>query len=93
MQLGSSTCQRRETFVIVALTCLLVLAALGYFLLVGGDGFIAFLLVVGAFVVLCGLQYVLWGRAFERGLRRFHRHAPVPVPPHRVNPPDDGRGR
>jgi hypothetical protein len=68
--------RRRETFLAlslaVGLACLIAL----YFLLIGGQYFLAVLAVLGGMVLLGGLQYLLWGWPMSR------RAANSPRTPH-----------
>ncbi len=58
--------RRRETFLalslVVGLGCLVGL----YFLMIGGQYFLATLVVLGGLILFGGLQYLLWGRPMER---------------------------
>jgi len=71
-----SSARRRETFLALSLAvgaaCLIAL----YFLLVGGQYFLAALAVLGGMILLGSLQYLLWGRPME------HRTPNLPRKPH-----------
>jgi len=70
--------RRRETFLALSLAVGLVCLIALYFLLIGGQYFLAVLAVLGGMLLLGGLQYLLWG--WPMGSRS-------PNPPRTTRPP------